>query len=171
MPHSDGIHFLQRSTSRVCPGLFVSSQPHVGAEEDDERTRRGRSPRSGQGSAAKNPCPVGVEPSRLPQTGYQLGSSQDARDPKAAHTHAQYFSNQQTRMDYPRYARMGLPIGSKIIEGACKTVLKQRLSASGTRWTRPGAQAVATLRALHRSHQWDAWWRTQPYRRPSPSVT
>ena len=97
-------------------------------------------------------------------------SSQDARDPEAAHTHAQYFSNQQTRRDYPRYARMGLPIGSGIIEGACKTVLKQRLSASGMRWTRPGAQAVATLRALHRSHQWDAWWHTQPYGRTAPSV-
>ena len=33
------------------------------------------------------------------------------------------------------------------------------------RWTRPGAQAVATLRALHRSHQWDAWWHIQPYGR------
>ena len=27
------MHFLQRSTSRVCPGLFVSSQPHAGALE------------------------------------------------------------------------------------------------------------------------------------------
>ena len=38
-------------------------------------------------------------------------SGQDARDPEAAHTHAQYFSHQQTRRDYPRYARMGLRIG------------------------------------------------------------
>ena len=34
-------------------------------------------------------------------------SGKDARDPETAHTPAQYFSNQQTRMDYPRYARMG----------------------------------------------------------------
>ena len=61
---------------------------------------------------------------------------------------------------------------SGIIEDACKTMLKQSLSASGMRRTRPRAQTVATLRALHRSHQWDAWWRTQPHRRlshPSPN--
>ena len=92
-------------------------------------------------------------------------SDKDARDPEAARTHAQYFSNQQTRRDYPRYARMGLPIGSGIIEGACKTVLKQRLSAGGMPWTHLGAEAMATLRALHRSHQWDAWWCIQPYGR------
>ena len=88
-----------------------------------------------------------------------------ARDPAEARTHVHYFHHQQTRMDYPRYARMGLPIGSGIVEGACKTVLKQRLTAGGMQWTRRGAQAVATLRALHRSHQWDAWWHTQPYGR------
>ena len=97
-------------------------------------------------------------------------SGEDAREPHEAYTHAQYFQNQQTRMDYPRYARMGLSIGSGIVESACKTVLKQRLSAAGMRWTRPGAQAVATLRALHRSHQWDAWWHTQPYARPARPV-
>ena len=97
-------------------------------------------------------------------------SSQDARDPAGVHTHAQYFSHQQTRRDYPRYARMGLPIGSGIIESAGKTVLKHRLSAGGMRWTHPGAQAVATLRAVHRSHHGDAWWRTQPYARAARSI-
>jgi hypothetical protein len=66
-------------------------------------------------------------------------------------------------MDYPRYTAMGLPIGSGIVEGACKTVLKQRLTAAGMRWTPQGAQAMATWRALHRSERGDKFWRTGPY--------
>ena len=33
------------------------------------------------------------------------------------------------------------------------------------RWSHAGAQQVASLRALHRSSRWDAFWRTQPQRR------
>jgi len=39
------------------------------------------------------------------------------------------------------------------------------------RWIRPGAQAVATPRALHRSSGWAAIWQTQPHRRRRPAST
>lgn len=67
------------------------------------------------------------------------------------------------RLDYPRYRRAGFPIGSGIIESACKTVLKQRESGSGMRWVEVGAQAIATLRAVHRSGQWRTFWRKDPW--------
>lgn len=75
-----------------------------------------------------------------------------------------YVTYHQTRMQYPTYQARGLPIGSGRVEGACKTLVKTRLSQSGMRWRRRGAQAVATLRALARSGRWDAVWATQPQR-------
>lgn len=73
-----------------------------------------------------------------------------------------YFAYHAGRMDYPRYQQQGLPIGSGTVESACKVVLKQRLSQGGMRWTRRGAQAVATLRAWHRSGRWTALWASRP---------
>ncbi len=35
------------------------------------------------------------------------------------------------RIEYPRYEVLGLPIGSGMVESACKTVLKERESGSG----------------------------------------
>ncbi|MCL6562300.1 MAG: ISKra4 family transposase [Firmicutes bacterium] len=86
-------------------------------------------------------------------------------DPAAAAVVARergYFAYHADRMDYPRYRRHGLPIGSGTVESACKVVLKQRLSQGGMRWSRVGAQAVATLRAWHRSGRWAAFWASRP---------
>ena len=76
-----------------------------------------------------------------------------------------YVTYHHTRMQYPTYQARGLPIGSGRVEDACKPLVKTRLSQSGMRWRRRGAQAVATLRALARSGHWDAFWATQPQRR------
>ena len=74
-----------------------------------------------------------------------------------------YFTSHQTRLDYPRYWAEGLPIGSGIIESACKSVLKQRESGSGMRWTESGAQSIATLRAIHRSGGWQDFLDEDPW--------
>ncbi len=74
-----------------------------------------------------------------------------------------YFMFHHDRLDYPRYRLAGFPIGSGIIESACKTVLKQRVSGRGMRWVEAGAQAIATLRALHRSGHWQAFWEKDPW--------
>ena len=77
----------------------------------------------------------------------------------------QYFTDQAARMDYPRFVARQLPIGSGVIESANKTLITAREKGAGMRWSRSGAQAVASLRAVHRSGRWDAFWRTQPQRR------
>ncbi len=71
-----------------------------------------------------------------------------------------YFRYQETRLHYPTYRARGRPIGSGPVEGACKVVLKQRLAQAGMRWRQAGAPVVATLRARHRSGQWDPLWAT-----------
>ena len=74
-----------------------------------------------------------------------------------------YFAYHHHRLQYPQYRAQGFPIGSGIIESACKVVLKQRESGSGMRWTESGAQSIATLRAIHRSGRWQEFWNEDPW--------
>jgi hypothetical protein len=77
----------------------------------------------------------------------------------------QYFTDHAARMDYPRFVARQFPIGSGVVESANKTLIAAREKGAGMRWSRTGAQAVASLRAVHRSGRWEAFWRTQPQRR------
>ena len=45
-----------------------------------------------------------------------------------------YFTNNQERMDYPRYRAAGWPIGSGLDEGQCKLVVGRRFKGNGMRW-------------------------------------
>jgi hypothetical protein len=54
----------------------------------------------------------------------------------------------------------GLPIGSGLIEGACKTVVGRRLKHGGARWLVPRVENVAALCCLLYSEEWDPFWTT-----------
>lgn len=82
-----------------------------------------------------------------------------------------YFTAQATRLDYPRFLAQHWPIGSGVIESACKTLVGARTKGGGRRWSQPGVQAVLTLRAVQHSGDWDTFWQTQPQRRRPPVVT
>ena len=51
-----------------------------------------------------------------------------------------------------------LPIGSGVVEAACKTLVTQRLKRSGMRWRHAGGQAILTLRAQVESSRFDQAW-------------
>jgi hypothetical protein len=70
-----------------------------------------------------------------------------------------YFRHHRHRMRYASFARQHLPIGSGIVEAACKTLVSQRLKRSGMRWRHAGGQAILTLRALEQSNRFDRAWR------------
>jgi hypothetical protein len=76
-----------------------------------------------------------------------------------------YFTAHAARMDYPRFVARQFPIGSGAVESTCKSLVEARAKQAGMRWSRSGAQAVLSLRALLRSGGWDAFWHTQPQRR------
>ena len=59
-----------------------------------------------------------------------------------------YFRRNRHRMRYADTQARHLPIGSGVVEAACKTLVTQRLKRSGMRWRRAGGQAILTLRAL-----------------------
>lgn len=69
----------------------------------------------------------------------------------------EYFQNQRDRMDYANYQELGLPIGSGIVEAACKTLATQRMKRSGMSWG-DGKQSVLTIRSLQQSDRWDRGW-------------
>ncbi len=68
-----------------------------------------------------------------------------------------YFTNQRERMDYARYQKRGLPIGSGVVEAACKTLAAQRLKLSGMSWG-DGKQGILTIRSLQQSDRWERGW-------------
>jgi hypothetical protein len=69
-----------------------------------------------------------------------------------------FFKRNKHRMDYADFRRRGLPIGSGPVEGACKTIVKDRLCRSGMRWSREGGQHVLHLRSIVKSGRWDKFW-------------
>ena len=70
-----------------------------------------------------------------------------------------YFTNHRHQMAYPGFIAAGLPIGSGVTEAACKTLVKQRLCASGMRWKNNGAKIVLSLRALTQTTgRWAQFW-------------
>ena len=70
---------------------------------------------------------------------------------------AHYFETHQTRMRYLDFQEAGLPIGSGSVESEVKQ-FKQRLTASGIRWSRPGAERMIPIRAAVLDGSFDVRW-------------
>jgi len=66
-----------------------------------------------------------------------------------------YFENNQEHMRYDEYLAAGYPIGSGVVEGACRHLVKDRLELTGMRWERKGAQSMLHLRAIYLNGEWD----------------
>lgn len=70
-----------------------------------------------------------------------------------------YFHRNRRRMRYHEYLRLGLPVASGSVEGACKNLIKDRMERSGMRWTLTTAEAMLRLRAVYLSGDFDDYWR------------
>jgi hypothetical protein len=62
-----------------------------------------------------------------------------------------YFETNAHRMRYAYHRKLGLFVGSGVVEAGCKTVLGARLKQSGMHWTTHGATTITTLRCQHAS--------------------
>lgn len=65
-----------------------------------------------------------------------------------------YLGNNKERINYGKYQKMGLLIGSGAIESAQRDVIQKRVKLSGQRWTMKGAQQVINLRVYKKSGRW-----------------
>ena len=73
-------------------------------------------------------------------------------------TEADYFEHNSERMRYPKFRKLGLFIGSGVIEAGCKTVIGSRLKQSGMFWTVRGANAIIALRCNRLSGKFEDYW-------------
>jgi hypothetical protein len=70
-----------------------------------------------------------------------------------------YFTNHLHQMDYYSCLSKKLPIGSGVVEAACKVIVKQRMCNSGMRWTEEGAKNVLILRCFNETDgKWKQFW-------------
>ncbi len=68
---------------------------------------------------------------------------------------ADYLQTHQHRLRYHLFRAMGLPVGSGVVEGACKHVVGLRFKRQSTRWTKAGARAVLHLRLDRLNGRWE----------------
>jgi hypothetical protein len=69
-----------------------------------------------------------------------------------------YLNNRLGCLDYPRALRLGLPIGTGMIESGHRHVLQARLKKAGTAWLPDNADSIANLRVLRANDGWHSLW-------------
>ena len=76
----------------------------------------------------------------------------------AARAELDYFTRNRERMNYPRFRAQGPCVATGVVEGACKSVVGNRLKRGGMHWTVNGANAILALRCAIRSNRFDDFW-------------
>jgi len=71
-----------------------------------------------------------------------------------------YLRRYSRFMAYAEMKSRGCPIGSGVVESACKQIVSERMKLSGMRWLKEGGQRAMTLRCLLLSGIWDTVYRT-----------
>ncbi len=95
---------------------------------------------------------------RLSRTLHTL-AQKHARCAEALRREAGYFQDNYRRMQYLETREDGFPIGSGMVESACKQ-FRARLAGSGMRWSRAGLERLLPIRAAILSHRFDDLWQT-----------
>ncbi len=76
---------------------------------------------------------------------------------KSLHTICAFLEKNKNRMRYDEYLRLGCPVATGVIEGACRHVIKDRMERAGMRWKVLGAQAMLHLRTIYTNADWTAF--------------
>ena len=66
-----------------------------------------------------------------------------------------YYENNIDRMDYGKYRKMGLDVGSGAIESSHKILVQSRMKQSGMHWNMDNVQSILSLRARYLSGEWE----------------
>ena len=76
---------------------------------------------------------------------------------KEARQCREYLITNKSRLNYPRFRKLGLCTSSGIVESGCKHVVGARVKQSGMHWTVRGANAIIALRCFKLSDRFDAF--------------
>lgn len=66
-----------------------------------------------------------------------------------------YLERNRSLMQYDDCLANGYPIGSGVVEGACRHLVKDRMELTGMRWCIHGAQAMLSLRSVLLNEDWN----------------
>ncbi len=72
---------------------------------------------------------------------------------------AGYLTAKKEYLDYATALARGWPVGTGVIEGACRHLVADRMGITGARWGLEGAEAVLKLRAVIANGDFDRYWR------------
>lgn len=156
----DGAEWIKLQTQEVfgAQGTFLCDYYHVSEylaaaastcqTKSPQQWRRTQQKRLKQGALAKviDTLAEHLEPS---------GTLEALAPVTNAH---RYLSNRTDCLDYPRALRLGLPIGSGMIESGHRHVLQARLKKAGAAWLMTNAGLMASLRVLRANGQWLTLW-------------
>lgn len=84
---------------------------------------------------------------------YELGAllQMDDVDKVPVHNLRHYLDSNRDRVAYPEFRRLGLPVGSGVVESAHKHVLQVRMKRAGQHWDPERCHRMARLRAAQRT--------------------
>ena len=92
--------------------------------------------------------------------GYKSSLASDAEKAE------KYLRRYKRFMDYAGARTRHYPIGSGVVESACKQIVRERMKLSGMRWHREGGQQIMTLRCILLSKIWskvyEKWLQSKP---------
>ena len=64
------------------------------------------------------------------------------------------YGTNRDRMRYDLCRKRGLPVGSGVVESACKQIVGSRFKGAGRRWSKIGANAVLAIKCCFRNNRW-----------------
>jgi hypothetical protein len=79
-----------------------------------------------------------------------------------------YLERHRDHIDYVKYKELGLPIGSGMVESACKWLIQQRFKGVGMRWSEDGFNHLLHLRLAWVNGSFEALFQVQL--QPSPNT-
>lgn len=156
----DGAEWIRLQTQEVfgTQGTFLCDYFHVSEYlakaapscrgQAPERWRRTQQDRLKRGALSKV---IDTLAEHLEPTG-------TAEELAPVHNAHRYLTNRKDCLDYPRALRLGLPIGSGMIESGHRHVLQARLKKAGAAWLMLNADKIANLRVLRANAQWLTLW-------------
>ena len=101
-----------------------------------------------RGSRGRTIAPLEIIPGWRSIAGMEQQHGIDPASKEDVETAKRYLHRYRRFMNYSDYRSHGSPIGSGIVESACKRIVTERLKLSGMRWSHAGAQQIMTLRSI-----------------------
>jgi hypothetical protein len=69
-----------------------------------------------------------------------------------------YLDKHRKHIDYTKFKKLGLPLGSGMVESACKWLIQQRFKGTGMRWSEDGFNHLLHLRLAWVNSSFDDLW-------------